>query len=276
MTLSQAEYIDVQVEGIKVWERKYTISEGTSGQEQINLDGPGDNLQYHLDLTNAGVYYPFKGTRAVSNPEETIVARDKMRSVYASTYHREVENIEISYNTLHQVELEEQEAQYMEAQDMDESDGTLIWSAEMPPRFEGFLNKFGFPRFYFRPAQFQSEKLKWEDHERFKLFKQYDFWRPGGHQYTWSTRVRWEKCMLFGVPDIVHDGYYSHVDHYGVGTPLEIDPSKPIDPGNSYYSLRFYVQQAKYNRFLLLSGIPPEGGYDLVSSANIYNPSSPF
>ena len=64
--------------------------------------------------------------------------------------------------------------------------------------------------------------------------------------------------MLFGPPEDVFSGYYAHVDHQGIGTPLEANASKPIDPGNSYYSLRFYVQQAKYDRQMILSGGEPE------------------
>ena len=273
MYLYLAEYIDVQIETIKLWERKYKISKASKGQDQINLDGPGDNLSYNLDLTNGGVYYPFKGARAINNPDETIVAYDKMRSAYAATYHRNVEYLDISYDNLHDIELEEQQFHYKEAYNMDTSSDILNWSFILPIKIYDFFDNFNF--YNYRPragsAVFLSAKLSWELHQRVKQFKQYAYWRPGGHQYAWSTRVTFQNCFIFGSPEQTHSGYYIHVDHYGIGTPLEIDPSKPIDPGNSYYSLRFYTQVAKYNRFLILSGLEPEGGTDLVTSANLYN-----
>ena len=105
----------------------------------------------------------------------------------------------------------------------------------------------------------KSEKLKWDLHTRAKGYKSYEFWRPGGHYYEWNTNFRREKCMLFGPAEDVFTARYEHVEHTGVGTPVG-GPSEPVDPGNSYYSLRFYTQQAKYDRAMILAGGELEEG----------------
>ena len=120
-----------------------------------------------------------------------------------------------------------------------------------------------------RDALFLSEILPWQKHEKVKGFKQYDFWRPGGHRYEWDIdSIEQRKCTLFGGLKFYFTARYIHVDHEGVGTPLGDDGSTPIDPGNSYYSLRFYTQVAKYDRAAILSGGEP-GDLDLWSAGGV-------
>jgi len=254
------------IENIQVWERKYLISDGTTGLDQTNLDGLDDNLSYHMDLTNAGVYFPFSN----KNLDEDVNAADKMRSVYCGTYHHD-EQLDISYDNLHQIEAEEQQNLYNDAIDMDDGGDELFYNGVMSPKIEAFLENINIYGSTVSSLILKSDKLLWEQHYRTKQFKQYEYWRPGGHYYTWSQTFTFGKCMLFGAAQNIYEGSYIHVDHVGVGTPLEVDASKPIDPGNSYYSLRFYTQIAKYNRFLIMSGIEPDGGFDLVTQANIFN-----
>ncbi len=253
-------------ETIQVWERKYLTSTAITGLDQTNLDGLDDNLSYHKDLTNAGVYFPF----SQKSLDEEISAADKMRSVYCGTYHSD-EQLDISYDNLHQVEAEEQQNLYNDAIGMDDIGDELLYYGVTPPKIEAFLKAIDIYGVSVPSWALKSDKLIWEKHYRTKQFKQYEYWRPGGHYYTWSSSFVRAKCMLFGPAHNIYSGSYIHVDHVGVGTPLEVDASKPIDPGNSYYSLRFYVQVAKYNRFLIMSGIEPDGGFDLVTQANIFN-----
>ena len=253
------------IENIQVWERKY-ITSIANNIGQTNLDGLDDNLSYHMDLTNAGVYFPFSN----KSLDEEISASDKMRSVYCGIYH-ETENLDINYDNLHQVEEEEQQRLYNDAIDMDGIGDELHYSGVAPPQLEAFLESIDIYGLGIGSFILKSDKLLWEKHYRTKQFTQYEYWRPGGHYYTWSSTFELIKCMLFGDAQNFYSGSYIHVDHVGVGTPLEVDASKPIDPGNSYYSLRLYVQIAKYNRFLLLSGIEPDGGFDLVTQARLGN-----
>jgi hypothetical protein len=138
----------------------------------------------------------------------------------------------------------------------------------MPPKIEDFLETIDIYGVRVSAFALRSDKLTWENHYRTKQFRQYEYWRPGGHYYTWSSSFIRVRCMLFDTLHNFHEASYIHADHVGVGTPLEQDASKPIDPGNSYYSLRFYVQIAKYNRFLLLTGMTPDGGFDLLTQAH--------
>jgi hypothetical protein len=197
-----------------------------------------------------------------------------MREAYCGIYHADDESIEVNYDNLHDIEAEEQKYLYEYAFNINEGGDSTSWSAEVPIKFQTFMEdtRVDFP--IRTGAGFYSERLRWEDHTRTKDFRQYEYWRPGGHYYTWDPDFRREKCYIFGPAEDVFSGFYVHVDHLGRGTPISVDPSQPVDPGNSYYSLRFYTQQAKYNRFLILSGQEPIG-FDLVSSASPYAPQSP-
>lgn len=269
--LETAKYIDGRFEGIKVWERKYVVSKYTDvGGSGIDLSGTDDYLRYDEDLNNSGQYFRMRTDRYGE-----VVTQNKLRTVACGQWYREDINIlDLTYDTLHEIEAEEQRKLYEYAISIDPTGDELTWQVIVPYKFIYFFGQLNMNNIWSGEAIFLSETLRWENHERFKRFKQYDYWRPGGHYYTWDPNFRREKCMLFGTPENVFSGYYVHVDHFGVGTPLEVDPSKPIDPGNSYYSLRFYTQVAKYNRAMVLAGneSPPEIQNDLITAANIFNP----
>jgi len=183
---------------------------------------------------------------------------DKTKVIVTGISHPDDERIVgVTYDNLHETEAKEQRDLYEYAYNLDPSSDTINYAPVAPYKCEAFLNTIG-ESFPSANLVINSEKLPFERHWRYKDFKQYDFWRPGGHYYTWSSNFRREKCMLFGGPENVFSGRYIHVDHAGIGTPLERDASKPIDPGNSYYSLRFYTQQAKYDRAMILAGGDPE------------------
>jgi hypothetical protein len=268
ITLMKASYVDIRYEYVNVWERKYIASkfQDQTGQG-INLDGDGDYLKYQEDLNTSGQYFAFRSSR-FQNQE--VIAFDKTKTVSCGIRYLEDETItDVSYDNLHSVESDEQRDLYEYAYNLDPSGDSLTYNIIIPYKYKDFLEELGL---IFPVAQLvvESEKLPWTKHYLYKQFKQYDYWRPGGHFYTWSPNFRREKCMIFGGTENVFEGYYAHVDHAGVGNPLEIDPSRPIDPGNSYYSLRFYTQQAKYNRAMILSGgDPAEDDSFTVGGSNI-------
>lgn len=266
--LTKAVYVNIRYEYINVWERKYiasTFSDITG--EDINLDGPGDNLHYQTDLNNSGQYVDFRGQKF---HDREFAAIDKTKTVAASIrYSTDVAVPDITYANLHDIEKTQQKELYKYAYNIDPSSDSLVYAGIIPYKYELFLDDLGI-QFPLYELTIISEKLPWEKHELFKQFKQYDFWRPGGHFYSWSTTFTKEKCMLFGEPQDAYTGIYNHVDHTAIGT--ELDPSgiMPIDPGNSYYSLRFYVQQAKYDRAMILAGGDPEYN-DRMSGVTSYN-----
>lgn len=265
--LYSAVYIEKRTEVINVWERRYIASTFTIGNDRTNLDGLDNNLHYNGDLFNSGLYVRFKDG---FYPTEEVVARDKIREAYCGTYYSDDESIEINYDNLHSIEAEEQQYLYKYAFDLNTGGDNLLWSAMAPPKLSAFVKDIGVNFPIGAGSEFYSERLKWEDHSRTKSFKQYDYWRPGGHYYKWNPKFKKTSCTLFGPVEDVYTGLYVHVDHIGIGTPIAA-ADVPVDPGNSYYSLRFYTQQAKYNRFLILSGQEPDLGFDLVTSANPYN-----
>jgi hypothetical protein len=256
ISILTARYVDVKYEHIKVHERKYIASQFTSiGNLGINLDGPGDHLHYNEDMLNMGQYFSYRGARF---KDKEVIAVDKTKVVSCGIHHPNDERAEgLTYDTLHEYEATAQKDIYEYAYNLDPTSDVTVYSAVEPFKYKEFLSNIGevFPSSWLR---IEAHKLPWKDHYRTKAFKQYDFWRPGGHYYTWDKNFRREKCMLFGPPENVFPGRYIHVDHTGIGTPLEADASKPIDPGNSYYSLRFYTQQAKYDRAMILAGGSPE------------------
>jgi hypothetical protein len=269
--IETAKYIDGRFEGIYVWERKYIVSEYEDvGGYDIDLNGPDDYLRYDEDLNNSGQYFRMRTDRY-----DQVVAQDKLRSVACGKwYDNDIPITSLSYDTLHDVEKDEQQQLYKYAIELDPTGDFLTYSYLIPYKVSDFLSDQFVFEIPFTTAIILSEMLQWEKIDRVVRFKQFEYWRPGGHYYTWDPKFKREKCWLFGDVEDFFEGYYVHVDHFGVGTPLEVDPSKPIDPGNSYYSLRFYTQLAKYNRAVILGGGQPEESRgDLVVSANIYNPN---
>ena len=266
--LVKADYVDIRYEYINVWERKYIASEFTDqAGHGINLDGPGDNLHYQEDINNAGQYFSFRGS---TYSDQEVAAADKTKVISCGIrYSSDVPVTSITYDNLHEIEKTYQKDLYEYAHTLDPSSDSITYSTIEPYKYRNFLVGLGI-KFTAQALSIVSEKLLWEKNTKVKQFTQYSYWRPGGHFYKWSDTFRKEKCMLFGGAENVFSGFYAHVDHQGIGTPLEEDASKPIDPGNSYYSLRFYVQQAKYDRAMILAGGDPEFN-DRMSSVTPYN-----
>jgi hypothetical protein len=260
--LVKADYVDIRYEFVKVWERKYIASEfdDTTGKG-INLDGNGDYLKYQQDLNNSGQYFAFRDDRF---KDIEVTAVDKLKAVSCGVRYSEDETIQdITYDNLHEVESTEQKNLYEYAYNIDPLGDEYTYTIIVPYKYRGLIEELGLI-FPIPTMVIKSEKLPWAKHALVKTFKQYDYWRPGGHFYTWNANFIQQKCMIFGGVENVFEGYYVHVDHSGVGTPISADASQPVDPGNSYYSLRFYVQQAKYDRAMILSGGEPEYSDSLI------------
>lgn len=251
------EYLDDEItEEIDVWERKYLPSTFSNGNEELNLDGPGDNMSYNLDMNLSGVYFPF------ANILDEVAAQDKMRSAYSNGRKREDEELSISISNLHDVEAEKQKELYEEAYDLDPDDDTLTFSSVIPPILsEHVRSKYE----VMGKCKFTFGRIEWDNHYLVAQFEQFDFWQPGGHFYTWSSDVTIEKCMFFGMFGMeVHSGFFNHYKHTGECCP------KAADLFNAYYTVRPTAAVAKYNRWIILMGEPPAAGGDLLSQANPY------
>lgn len=249
-------YANKAYEKVKLWERKYVASYFTIGADYTNLDGPEDNLHYHPDLTRAGLYFNFRGS---THADQVIQdAADKMRSVNCGIYYTQNEDLPpISYSTLHEVERNAQQELYKYAHDLDTLGDYWSWAKVTPYKIATFMDEIGVTWAVTPMGIFASAKLRWELHYLVKLFEQYDFWRPGGHYYTWSDYGITQNCT-YPNPTIedVFEGRYIHVDHQGIGTPVG-SPEAPVDPATSLKSLRIYVQEAKYDRAVILAGGEP-------------------
>jgi hypothetical protein len=252
--LTTAEYSQGKVEHFQVWERKYRASKSDVGD--FNLD-QSDNLQSSTDQFNSGVYFPFKGLGEKSRPDEEIYCFNKTKVVAAGLYIREEESIEISYDNLHEVEKTAQKDLYEYAIEKDESGGSLTYSATMPYKVAQFLTDRGM-KWEERSFIMESEVLPWEKHYTVQEFKQYDYWRPGGHKYEWDVdNIVKQKCTLFTGAENTLTALYKHIDHQGQGNPLS-GAEEVVDPGHSYYALRTYAAEAKYDRAMILAGGDPE------------------
>lgn len=257
VVLTTAKYIDIVYEDIYVWERKYVASkfQDKTGHG-INLDGPGEHLHYQNDLLNMGQYYNF---RDPDNESKVLSAWDKTKVISHDVRYDEDEDITaLEYNTLKFIEFSTQRDLYEKSFKNDPMAGNkLTYTGFAPYRMEAFLSEFG-ENFPTESLEVDSERLVFDKHKLFKEFKQYPFWRPGGHYYTWNTdEITEQKCRLFNAAEPVYTAKYVHKDHRGIGTPIA-GAETPVDPGNSYYSLRFYTQQAKYDRAMILGGGTPE------------------
>jgi len=256
--LTAAEYINEMYEDIYVWERKYIISHMDDiTNNGINLDGPGDHLHYQQDLLNMGQYFDFRGSR-FRNSE--YAAMDKTKVIACGVHHPEdVEILGVDMSTLHDIEVNEQLDLYEYTFGLDPT-GTdfMAFTGITPFKFADFLNEMG-QNFPTNALVIYSEKLPFSKHMLYKQYYPYSFWRPGGHKYEWNTEtVTRQRCWLFSAPENFYQGKYLHVDHRGIGTPLEVRPDVPIDAAYVLYSQRLYIQQAKYDRAMILAGGAPE------------------
>ena len=266
--LYTAEYSSGKTEHIKTWERKYITSKYYDGNTTRSLDySEHDCLSYDLHDYKSGVYFPL----SQKDVDLEIVARDKMRSICCGKYYDEDEKVQISYSTLHDIEANKQKDIYENAIRMNKKN-FLVYFWDMPEKFKTFFSDMSIT-FNMELCWFYFEKLEWEKHATVKLFKQYEYWRPGGHYYTWDQRATKQKCTLKDTPRASYLGKYVHVDHTGTSLAWYPDASFPVDPRDVYYSFRTYVCLAKYYRVMMLSGgiSPATGPADEVASANLYN-----
>lgn len=252
-----------QTESIKVWERKYLVSE----MDEIahNLDGPGNYLKYDLNLKNGGQYFPFKGSSYADLELYSSDAHSKLRSVSCGLRYTEDQDVDITYDTLHEVEKNEQKYWYEYAFDKDDVGDELVFNNVSQPKLSHILDDFEVKYSDLGNMVITSEKRPWEKTEEFKRFKQYDYWRPGGHSYDWSQYWRREKCFIFDTPHTIFEGDFRHHTHPYTGEVSEVGETIL----NSYYNLRFETIVAKYARAeILSSGEVPN---DLLTSANPYS-----
>lgn len=250
-------------EAIFVNERKYLVS---TMDVEHNLDGPGDYIKYSLDGDIAGQYFPFTGQGFADDTFQSASAISKMRSVAAGIKYSSDIPIPVNYNSLHEVEAEEQKKIYNWART--EQDGlgdSLSFSPYLPPKLLNSMNEYNLGYIYLDSLNMTSEKLEWDKHALTKQFKQYEYWRPGGHSYEWSQYWMRTNCYIFGPPETIFEGNYRHYDH-PYGTEHAADTA--VDILNSYYNLRFETMVAKAQRAEILGGSVPT---DLLSTANPYN-----
>jgi hypothetical protein len=286
MLIETATYKETSTENIKVWERKYIVSEGNV--EWKNVDGPEELLHYKR---GGGVHFNYN-----SYPNQIIKTQNKMRGVFADVPFKGIdqdEPISVTYDNLFSIEVDEQRLLYDKAMALDPDVSSITYRTISPPSLYYFFN------FVLRNTSFAGvgscvfimTNAEWEKLKLVKDLLQTEYWRTGGHYYKWSDYYEFQSCMvgwhnsmasaIGGGPqgayatdfERVFYGQFKHVDHTGYGNPLA-GAETPVDPGNSYYSLRFYFEKARYERYEQMTGQQPDGGFDLVSRANVYNPSS--
>jgi hypothetical protein len=276
--IETAKYKTETSENIKVWERKYMTSEGALNWK--NLDGTESLLRYKH---GGGVHFPFS-----SYPDEIIKSQDKMRGVFCDVpYYGMDKDIKIAatYDNLFTVEVDEQEKLYNKSIALDPDATSMVYRSICPPPLNIFFNQVVKTIDYsgLGSALFILSNVEWSKHYLVKQFLQTEFWRTGGHFYKWSDTFQYQSCMVgwhnyAGVYatdfEETFTGSFKHVDHTGYGNKIA-GAEEPVDPGNSYYSLRFYYEQARYERYENVTGQTPDAGGDLVSKANILGYTRP-
>jgi len=283
--IETAEYKTTAKEVVKVWERKYVTS--TGNVEWKNVDGPEELLHFKK---GGGVHFNYR-----NYPTEVIKTQNKMRGVFADVPFKgigEDEAVTITYDNLFSIEAEEQQKLYKKALSLDQDASNIVYRSICPPPLNVFftqvLRNVSFVGF--GSCLFILSNADWSKLKLVKDFLQTEYWRTGGHYYKWSDYFVFQSCMvgwhnsmasaMGGGPqglyatdfERVFYGDFKHVEHAGIGTPVG-GSEQSVDPGNSYYSLRFYYERARYERYENMTGQSPDGGFDLVSKANPYNVS---
>jgi len=243
-----ANYKDEE-ELIYVYERKYFTSKGNNFSD-YSLNGPkvGSNfpLQYELDLDNSGVYFPAHPSFAYVS-DSSVVARDKLRSVYAGNQYREDISLDINVDNIQEIEQEEQRELYTDAYRRDTDGSPLTFSIITPPHIEQYLENNNIPLLVGANgiATFKAELREWEDLAISSAYEPgYGIWYPQGHKFVWSENVsRWFCYENDYMPEYDASGYgrftimevkYLHMDSLGTDYPL--------DPYTALYANRMLYQ----------------------------------
>ena len=268
LSVFSARYKSSAVEKIYVWERKYICSKGSF--QWKNVDGPSNLLTYK---DGGGVHFNY-----ALYPNDKIITQNKMRGVFADTPFMGLdqrEKLSITTDNLFDIEANKQRFLYEKALHLDPYSPNFIYQTICPPSLTIFLERLGRSFVGFGSSVFRAPLLSWEQLKIAQELLQTEFWRTGGHYYKWTDWFQNLMCGFGGTRtvtivyvDDVYNGEFVHVDHGGHSLGWFGDSSTPVDPGNSYYSLRFFYQEARLRNFELLTGQQPDGGFDIVGPAN--------
>ena len=231
---------------IQIYERKYITSTAT-GFGDHNIDGPkvGSNfvLQYELDMDNSGTYYAISPVFSYV-PEGEIVAKDKMRAIYASRQYYEDIPIDIDINNIQSVEQDEQKELYNDAIGRDADGDSTTYTFVLPPSLQRFSENHNVNINIFAASlRFTTVKATWENHYLQNSYTSGELWYPQGHKYAWDNKIKRMRCYeidympeygtwngLFTIFDVI----FIHMDTYSG----EI----PVDPYTALYGNRMWYQ----------------------------------
>lgn len=243
------------LEPIKIWERKYNISIGDSGD--YNLDGVNRVLSYEYNRDNSGVYF-LEYVHPTGGP---VIAYNKMRRVSGGEHKEDKEPITVTnYSSV--IEAEGHQRILYDSAVGYESSDVIRYISTVPPKLEQFLLGIGadYGLLYGHKIIFESKKVKWDNHLEAIGYQEYPMWYPLGHQYKWSAGTRKVQCYLMSpFVDImcyqfVHahsaqvDDTYSGVMSYYVGLPsylfaklvkediMRSDASQKFGKGGDWYN----------------------------------------
>ena len=242
-------------ETIYVYERKYFTSVGNNfGDYPLNgpqVDGSFP-LQYELGLDNSGVYFPAHPQFEYVN-DDPVVARDKLRSVYASEQYREDESLDINIENISTIEQEEQKELYNDALKRDIDGDTLTYSIITPPHIRQYLedNALGLLPDANGTVSFKAKLDTWEDLTLVSQYKEgHGVWYPQGHKYVWSDQVKRMFCYENDyMPQYAPSGYgrftivdvkFLHMDTLSAETPS--DPLTALYANRMIYQLEVAIK----------------------------------
>lgn len=239
----KADYIDA-AEPIKIWERKYNVSEGDEKKiGTFNPNGPQRPLMFDWNFDNSGVYFLATGAHT-----DKVASVDKMRSVHADVEWFEDEDI--SATTAGQVqarEQTEQKATYDSAYDQEKVLGDeRTYAGVCPIRVKEFFDEIGvsFP-FSRYGATIKSDKIPWDKHYLVGGYSPCVLWQPGGHYFRWNETTEKKYCWWPISP--LYDIYSVKFIH--VHPPGGEWTEEPTNPYESLYYLRkaYYVGKDIHN-----------------------------
>ena len=235
-----ANYIDAS-EVIKIWERKYYVSEGTAGT--FNPNGPQRPLMFDWNFDNSGVYFLASGAHTGK-----VASTDKMRNAHADIEWFEDEDIPVT--TAGQLQGKEQTEQKNTYESAYAQEGVLgderTYAGVCPIRVKEFFDEVGvsFP-FTRYGATIRSEKVPWSKHYLVGGYTSYNLWQPGGHYFRWKETTEQKYCWWPISP--LYDIYSVKFVH--AHPPGGSWTEEPTNPYVSLYYLRkaYYVGKGIHN-----------------------------
>jgi hypothetical protein len=211
-----ATYVDGN-ENIQVWERRYNVSEGSTGS--YNPDAT-NHLLGDPDLDNSGVYW-----NEIAGPGGNIRGVNKFRAIGASQRYSDFDDLPTgnlaTWGEVAGAELNDQKELWETAREQDALFGGNAFSYKFVynPTLYNHFSRIRLDGNINVSCSLYSTTRNWEEMPPTIDHEIYPLWYPQGHSYSWQKGVGGVYCYFFPQPNwgpwnlMTQTMYHHHSGH---------------------------------------------------------------